>query len=163
MHLVESTVAMQFELDPDRPRWRRIVSPTRKALGDNPDAIYFEAAVNPKYEYRVTGNLAGAVYTSFTVEAGAVEGKYSTRTTGVINDTQIDVAADGGYAIRSAARHPTATAGLPDDPPRSSRATTSRSRSRPPPTRTRSSRSRSRPSSRSDPPRRGTTTPSPPA
>ena len=61
MHLVESAVAMQFELDPDRPTWRRIVSPTRKALGDNPDAIYFEAAVNPKYEYRVTGNLAGAV------------------------------------------------------------------------------------------------------
>ena len=71
MHLVESAVVMQFELDPDRPAWRRIVTPTRKALGDNPDAIYFEAAVNPKHEYRVTGNLAGAVYTSFTVEAGA--------------------------------------------------------------------------------------------
>ena len=50
MHLVESAVAMQFELDPDRPVWRRIVTPTRKALGDNPDAIYFEAAVNPKHD-----------------------------------------------------------------------------------------------------------------
>ena len=39
------------------------------------------------------------MYTSFTVEAGAVEGKYSTRTAGVINDTQIDVAPDGSYEI----------------------------------------------------------------
>ncbi|HZP28179.1 MAG TPA: DUF1214 domain-containing protein [Acidimicrobiia bacterium] len=99
MHLVESAVVMQFELDPDRPTWRRIVTPTRKALGDNPDAIYFEAAVNPKREYHVTGNLAGAVYTSFTVEAGATEGRYSTRTAGVLNDTQIDVAPDGSYEI----------------------------------------------------------------
>jgi hypothetical protein len=99
MHLIESALAMQFELDPDRPVWRRIVTPTRKALGDNPDAIYFEAAVSPEHTYRVTGNLAGAVYTSFTVEAGAVEGRYSTRTAGVINDTQIDVAPDGSYEI----------------------------------------------------------------
>jgi len=99
MHLVESAVAMQFELDADHPTWRRIVTPTRKALGDNPDAVYFEAAVSPKHEYHVTGNLAGAVYTSFTVEAGATEGRYSTRTAGVINDTQIDVAPDGSFEI----------------------------------------------------------------
>jgi hypothetical protein len=99
MHLVESAIAMQFELDPDRPVWRRIVTPFRKALGDNPDAIYFEVAVNPQRSYRVKGNLAGAVYTSFTVEAGAVEGRYSTRTAGVLNDTQMDIAPDGSYEL----------------------------------------------------------------
>ncbi len=99
MHLVESAVVMQFELDPDHPSWRRIVTPTRKALGDNSDAIYFETPVNPRLTYRVRGNLAGAAYTSFTVEAGAVEGRYSTRTAGVINDTQFDVGPDGSYEL----------------------------------------------------------------
>jgi hypothetical protein len=99
MHLLESAVTMVFESDPDRPDLRRIVTPTRKALGDNPDAIYFEAPINPARSYRMRGNLAGAVYTSITVEGGPADGGYGTRTTGVINDTQFDVSADGGYEI----------------------------------------------------------------
>ena len=36
--------------------------------------------------YRVRGNLAGATYTSFTIEAGTGEGRYASRTAGVLND-----------------------------------------------------------------------------
>ena len=46
------------------------------------------------------GNLAGAVYTSFTMESGAAGGAYATQTSGVLNDTQMDVDADGNYEIR---------------------------------------------------------------
>ncbi len=99
MHLIESAVTLNFESDPARPDWRRIVTPTRKALGDNPDAIYYETVVDPDRAYRVTGNLAGAVYTSFTVEAGAADGRYATRTAGVLNDTQFDVDAEGNYEL----------------------------------------------------------------
>jgi hypothetical protein len=99
MHLVESAVTTAFESDPDRPSLRRIVTPTRKALGDNPDAIYFEAPINPARAYRMQGNLAGAVYTSITVEAGPADGGYGTRTAGVINDLQFDVAPDGSYEL----------------------------------------------------------------
>jgi len=99
MHLLESAVTIAFESDPDRPDLRRIVTPTRKALGDNPDAIYFEAPINPKRSYRIRGNIAGAVYTSITVEAGPTDGGYGTRTAGVINDTQFDISADGSYEI----------------------------------------------------------------
>ncbi len=99
MHLLESAVTMAFESDPDHPDLRRIVTPTRKALGDNPDAIYFEAPLNPARTYRMRGNLAGAVYTSITVEAGPTDGGYGTRTAGVINETQFDVAPDGSYEV----------------------------------------------------------------
>ena len=99
MHLLESAVTIAFETDPDRPDLRRIVTPTRKALGDNPDAIYFEAPINPARSYRIRGNVAGAVYTSITIEAGPTDGGYGTRTAGVINDTQFDISPDGRYEI----------------------------------------------------------------
>jgi hypothetical protein len=98
LHILDGALS-HLEDDPLHPVFRRIVSPTRKMTGDNPDAVYFEAPVDPKYRYRVTGNLAGAVYTSITIEAGAEEGKYSTRTAGVINDDQFDVDAEGNYEI----------------------------------------------------------------
>ena len=34
------------EFDPDRPSFKRIVSPTRKFTGDNADAIYFETEIS---------------------------------------------------------------------------------------------------------------------
>jgi hypothetical protein len=98
MHLVQGALALQFERTPERPAFRRIVTPTRKFTGDNADAIYYDAPVSGKYAYRVRGNLAGAVYTSITIEAGA-DGGLGGRTAGVINDTQFDVAADGSFEI----------------------------------------------------------------
>lgn len=99
LHILEGALACHFETDPSHPDFRRIVTPTRKMTGDNPDAVYFEAPVDARYAYRVTGNLAGAAYTSITIEAGASDGKYATRTAGVINDTQFDVAPDGSYEL----------------------------------------------------------------
>ncbi len=99
VHILEGALTSHFESDPLHPDFRRIVTPTRKMTGDNPDAVYFEAPVDPARVYRVRGNVAGAVYTSITVEAGAEEGKYATRTAGVINDTQFDIDTAGNYEI----------------------------------------------------------------
>lgn len=99
MHILQSALYAHFEFDPERPVFRRIVSPTRKFTGDNPDAVYYEAPIRGDREYVVRGNLAGSCYTSFTVEAGADEGRYATRTAGVLNDGEIDVADDGSYEI----------------------------------------------------------------
>lgn len=99
-HILQSALLAHAEFDPDRPRFERIVSPTRKFTGDNPDAVYFEAEVSPDRCYRVTGNLAGAAYTSFTVEGGAAGGAYPTRTCGALNDADIDISDDGGYELR---------------------------------------------------------------
>ena len=99
LHILQSGLFAHAEFDPERPVWRRIVSPTRKFTGDNADAVYFEAPVSGDKAYKVTGNLAGAVYTSFTVELGSADGKYATGTGGVLNDDDIDVDADGNYEV----------------------------------------------------------------
>jgi hypothetical protein len=99
VHMLETSLSLQFEANPAAPDFTKWITPRRKILGDNPDAIYYDAAVDPERTYRLRGNTAGAVYTSITVEAGATEGGYSARTAGVLNDTQFDVAADGSYEI----------------------------------------------------------------
>ena len=99
-HILQSALYSHQEFDPDRPVFNRIVSPTRSFTGDNSDAVYFETPVAPGREYLVRGNFAGAVYTSFTMEAGAAEGGYATHTSGVLRDDAIDVDADGNYEIR---------------------------------------------------------------
>ena len=98
-HLLEGGLVGHFEDDPRQPVFRQIVTSTRKSLGDNADAIYFDAAVSPELAYRITGRTAGAVYVSFTVEAGGFGGAFPKRTAGVLNDTQFDVDADGRFEV----------------------------------------------------------------
>jgi hypothetical protein len=99
MHVLEAALALHFESDPDRPRFNKIVTATRKANGDNSDCIYFETAVRGDRQYRIRGNMVGSVYTSFTIEAGVGEGAYATRTSGVLNDRDMHIEADGSYEI----------------------------------------------------------------
>jgi hypothetical protein len=96
---LEGGFTLAFESDPQRPFFRRIVTRSRKMLGDNPDAIYYTAPVRDDITYRVTGNLAGCVYLSFTVELNSADGGYSTQTAGVLNDTDFDVDADGNFDL----------------------------------------------------------------
>jgi hypothetical protein len=98
-NMLEGGLFLMFECDTERPFFRPIVSRTRKMLGDNADAIYYTAPIRSDRSYRVTGNIAGAVYLSFTVERNTSEGGYSTETAGVINDDQFDIAADGGFEL----------------------------------------------------------------
>src|SRR5271166_5230799 len=90
-HLLEGGLVGHFEDDPRQPVFRQIVTSTRKNLGDNADAIYFDAPISAEYAYRIRGCMAGAVYVSFTVEAGGAGGRFPRRTAGVLNDTQFDV------------------------------------------------------------------------
>jgi hypothetical protein len=99
LHHLATGVETQFEQDPARPTFRPIVTPWRKALGDNADARYHDAVVDPRGTYRVRGNTGGAVYVSFTVEAGAEEGAFPSGTVGVLNDTAFDVADDGSFEV----------------------------------------------------------------
>src|SRR3954463_5702587 len=75
-NMIEGGFFLAFESDPERPFFRPIVSRSRKVLGDNPDAVSYPAPVRPDRSYRVRGNLAGAVYLSFTVETGSDSGGY---------------------------------------------------------------------------------------
>jgi len=104
MHMLQGGLVGHFEDDPSRPLMRRIVTPTRKFTGDNADAIYYDAAIEPGREYLLRGNTAGAVYLSFTIEAGERDGSMGSRTAGVLNDDAIDIAADGAFEVRLGGR-----------------------------------------------------------
>ena len=99
LHHLANGIETQFEQDPARPSFRAMVTPWRKALGDNADARYHDAPVHPAGTYRVRGRTAGAVYVSFTVEAGAEDGTFPSGTVGVLNDTGFDVGGDGSFEI----------------------------------------------------------------
>jgi hypothetical protein len=100
MHILEAGLVGYFEQDAKRPDFRRIVTPSRKLTGDNSDAIYFDAPIDAGYEYLVRGNMNGAVYFSLTIEEGTQDGNIAKSTGGVLNDTQIDVDADGRFEVR---------------------------------------------------------------
>ena len=99
LHHLGTAVETQLEDDPAHPVFREIVTPWRKSLGDNADARYHDARVHPAGTYRVRGTTGGAIYMSFTVEAGAEDGAFPSATVGVINDTDIDIAADGSFEL----------------------------------------------------------------
>ena len=116
LHVLHQGLDTWLDSSAEAPLFTRIVSPRKKALGDNPDAVYFTARVSPDASYRVRGNLAGATYTSFTLEGGNADGSYPKRSAGAINDTALGADADGNYElILSSKKQPGTWLELPDD------------------------------------------------
>jgi hypothetical protein len=99
MHVLESGLVGNFEYNPARPDFRRIVTPSRKLTGDNGDAIYFDAPISADYEYRIRGNLKGAVYFSLTIEVGTEGGAMASHTDGVLNDVAMDIDDMGNFEV----------------------------------------------------------------
>ena len=65
-----------------RPRFVEIVGPYKKWGGDNADAFYCYAPIDPTRTYRVTVEPGDAVYMSLTVYGGPNDGRYSERIVG---------------------------------------------------------------------------------
>jgi len=97
LHLLAAGIDLHLEGDPERPVFRPIVAPHRKFLGDNPDAHYFFTVLRGDRRYRIRGNLAGAVYTSFTFQAADTNGPAGI--TAARNHRDFDVAPDGSYEL----------------------------------------------------------------
>jgi len=85
--------------DPDRPRFVDIVGPYRKWGGDNSDAFYQYAPIDPRRTYVVKGRRGDAVYLSLTVYGGPSDGRYSERIVGTANDRSLDIADDGTFTL----------------------------------------------------------------
>jgi hypothetical protein len=97
LHVLLHGLQAWLEADPGRPFFTSFIDPHKKMLGDNPDARYYSAVISDRYRYRIRGNLAGATYTSFTVELGAgVDGDGIGST---LNDSEFESDADGNYEI----------------------------------------------------------------
>ncbi|NNL66973.1 MAG: hypothetical protein HKP30_12070, partial [Myxococcales bacterium] len=67
LHLLSVATDCYLEGDPERPAFVRLVAPTRKMMGDNPDALYHFARVRGDRRYRVSGRRGSEDYLSFTL------------------------------------------------------------------------------------------------
>lgn len=106
-HLLSASSEHHLDGDPARPLFSRVVSPTRKVLGDNPDAIYHWTRIDGTKSYRISGAIDGAVYTSFTVHGVDPAGGPMERVISDISDRNLQIAADGTYElILSPTQHP---------------------------------------------------------
>lgn len=85
--------------DTGRPRFVDIVGPHKKWGGDNADAYYQFAPIDPRRSYRVRGTMGDAVYFSLTVYGGPDDGRYSERIVGSVNDRDLEVGADGSFSF----------------------------------------------------------------
>src|SRR5512140_3261209 len=81
--------------DADRPSIVPIVGPTRKFGGDNADAYYYFAPLDPRRTYRLRGKRGDAAYLSLTVYGGPTDGRWSNRIVGTLNNRHLQMAADG--------------------------------------------------------------------
>lgn len=123
MFHLHHAIEVYFEPSPERPAWKRFVTPEKKLLGDNPDAIYFATPISAAHRYRIRGNVAGAVYTSFTVELGGGDGGNPTGLGATLNDTELEIAPDGSYELVASAQKPERGSWLRLDPGASSLST----------------------------------------
>ena len=109
LHLLSAALEFYLEGDPERPEFVRIVSPTRKILGDNPDAIYHFARLRGDRGYRVTGRKTDECYISFTIHGRSADGKLGGAAEPVladVNDRGLALDAAGSFEILLSAEAP---------------------------------------------------------
>src|SRR2546421_5816451 len=101
--------------DPGRPRFVDIVGPYRKWGGDNADAFYQYAPIDPARTYHVRGRKGDAVYFSLTVYGGPNDGRYSDRIVGTVNHRML-AGPEGGTFQLLLSPQPPQGAGLKPEP-----------------------------------------------
>jgi hypothetical protein len=85
--------------DTAKPRFVDIVGPYKKWGGDNPDAFYQYAPIDPNRTYRIRGKRGDAVYLSLTVYGGPDDGRWSDRIVGTINDRDLTFDDEGNFDL----------------------------------------------------------------
>ena len=80
-----------------RPRFVRMDSDDRKIAGDNPSGEYGLAAINGRYDYRITGNKGTVTYFSLNVNAG--KGMSDRRLVAFLNDQSINFDSEGNFTL----------------------------------------------------------------
>jgi hypothetical protein len=105
-HILETALFFWLEANPERPVFKRYVTPTRKLLGDNPDALYYFAPIRDDRSYRIRGNIGAATFTSFTIEGGSGEGHAAVRSISALGDGEMEIAPDGRVEILVSRQRP---------------------------------------------------------
>lgn len=74
--------------------------------GDNSDADYRFAAIDPARTYRVRGEPGDSAYVSLTVYGGPDDGRWSNRVVSVLDTTGMEMAEDGSFEVVLSAEEP---------------------------------------------------------
>jgi hypothetical protein len=88
--------------DPARPAFVDVNTPARRDRswgGDNTDAYYALAALDPARTYRVSGQRGDSVYFSLTVYNEPGPGQWSNRVVGIVNDADLELDAEGRFSF----------------------------------------------------------------
>lgn len=85
------------DANPRQPYFQRMDTPARKIGGDNPDAEYDFAAIDGRYDYRITGNIGTVRYLGFTINAG--QGMTPRRMVGYVNDKMLGTDDVGNFTL----------------------------------------------------------------
>lgn len=101
--------------DRSRPIFLEIVVPNRRDRrwgGDNTDAYYYLAPLDPARTYRIRGTRNDSAYLSLTVYNQPSPGGWSDKIVGIANDTDLDFAADGSFELMVGPERPSNWTGL---------------------------------------------------
>jgi hypothetical protein len=105
--ILQVALDTQVWADADNPRFVDIVGPYKKWGGDNADAFYQHAPIDPERTYRIRGKAGDAVYLSLTVYGGPRDGRYSERIVGALNNRDdLDITPDGTFEALLAPERP---------------------------------------------------------
>ena len=99
MQLLSEATDLHLETDPERPHFSKMVWWGRKFLGDNPDAIYYQAIIRGDRSYRITGRRDQQCYVSFTVHGSDPAGGINGPVLADINDDALEVRPDGTFEL----------------------------------------------------------------
>ena len=116
LRAVAMSVEVAADANPRRPYFQRMDTLVRKVGGDNPDAEYEFAAIDGKYDYKITGNIGSVRYLGFTFNAG--QGTSTRRQFAYLSDKTLELDQDGNFTL-ILSQEPTDTSGqwiqIPDD------------------------------------------------
>jgi len=102
LHMLTTGIDFYLEGDPDRPEFIRMVSPTRKYMGDNPDAHYYFVRIRGDRSYRITGRKGNECYLSFTIHGRMDDGRLGAAAEPVladVSDRELAIAPDGSFEV----------------------------------------------------------------
>lgn len=102
LHLLSVATDCYLEGDAERPEFVRLVSPTRKMMGDNPDALYHFCRLRGDRSYRVRGRRGSESYLSFTVHGRSPDGRLGAAAEpplADVNDRGMHVEPDGRFEV----------------------------------------------------------------
>ncbi len=107
LSILQVAAEVQLWADTARPRLVEIAGPYLKWGGDNADAFYGFAPIDPTRTYRITTWPGDAAYLSLTIYGGPNDGRYSERIVGTVNSRDATPGLDGSIRIVASSESPT--------------------------------------------------------